>query len=55
MFSAFGLPIHADNDILPDFWNDFWRQGLVNTFAVVMLFVALYNRMGEQSVSAGEE
>jgi len=44
-----GVPfmLSTDNHILPEFWNDLRRQGLINTFAVVMFIFTLYKSVGE--------
>merc|ERR1719389_450373 len=49
MCLVIGLPfmLSPDNHILPEFWNDLRRQGLVNTFAVVMFVFTLYKSVGE--------
>jgi hypothetical protein len=39
--------LSPDNHVLPEFWNDLRRQGLVNTFAVVMFVFTLYKSVGE--------
>merc|ERR1719174_918293 len=49
MCLVIGLPfmLSPDNHVLPEFWNDLRRQGLVNTFAVVMFVFTLYKSVGE--------
>merc|ERR1719174_3153018 len=49
MCLVIGVPfmLSPDNHILPEFWNDLRRQGLVNTFAVVMFIFTLYKSVGE--------
>merc|ERR1719284_1235978 len=49
MCLVIGIPfmLSPDNDILPQFWNDLRRQGLINTFAVVMFVFTLYKSVGE--------
>jgi len=44
-----GVPfmLSPDNHILPEFWNDLRRRGLINTFAVVMFIFTLYKSVGE--------
>merc|ERR1719174_1692805 len=49
MCLVIGVPfmLSPDNHVLPEFWNDLRRQGLVNTFAVVMFIFTLYKSVGE--------
>jgi len=49
MCLAIGVPfmLSPDNHILPEFWNELRRQGLINTFAVVMFVFTLYKSVGE--------
>jgi len=49
MCLVLGVPfmLGPDNNILPDFWNELRRKGLINTFAVVMFVFTLYKSVGE--------
>merc|ERR1719428_24570 len=49
MCLCIGAPfmLSPDNHILPEFWNDLRRQGLINTFAVVMFVFTLYKSVSE--------
>jgi len=49
MCLAIGIPfmLGPDNHVLPDFWNGLRRNGLINTFSVVMFVFTLYKSVGE--------
>jgi len=49
MCLVIGVPfmLGPDNNILPEFWNELRRKGLINTFAVVMFVFTLYKSVGE--------
>merc|ERR1719311_298754 len=49
MCLAIGIPfmLSPDNQILPEFWNELRRKGLINTTAVVLFVFTLYKSVGE--------